>query len=133
MYMRKTQYTMSTEQNKLLKLIKLLVEDPKYAELAFDNLSSQSKKTLESKTLSVENLNKAILSNKEQGCLAHIGIRTNKLADVLEGASKIATNNNILRIIEGKLPNDFNNDLDTLCFLSLVKWIVFGKHQNQLF
>ena len=113
-HMRKTQYAMSTEQNELLKSIKLLAEDPKYAEFTFDNLSSQSKKTLESEMLSVEKLNKAILSNREKGCLAHIGIRTNKLADALEGASKIATDSNISCILEGKLPNDFNNDLDTL-------------------
>lgn len=39
-HMRKTQYAMSTEQNELLKSIKLLAEDPKYAEFTFDNLSS---------------------------------------------------------------------------------------------
>lgn len=114
MHMRKVQYTMHDEQNELLESIKLLAEDPKYAEFTFDNISSDIKKILESEKFSVEHLNKAILANKEKGCTAHIGIRTNKLAEALEGASQIATDTNISLIIEGKLPDNFDNSIDKL-------------------
>lgn len=114
MHMRKVQYAMRNEQNELLESIKLLAEDLKYAEITFDNLPGETKKILESEKLSVEHLNKAILANKEKGCTAHIGIRTHKLAEALEGASQIATDTNISRILEGKLPSDFENNLDIM-------------------
>lgn len=114
MHIRKVQYAMRKEQNELLESIKLLAEDPKYADLTFDNLSGEARKILEAEKFSVEKFNKAILANKEKGCTAHIGIRTNKLAEALEGASQIATDTNISRILECKLPSDFENNLDTL-------------------
>lgn len=114
MHMRKVQYAMRKEQNELLESIKLLAEDPKYSGLTFDNLSGEARKILEAEKFSVEKFNKAILANKENGCTADIGIRTNKLAESLEGASQIATDTNISRILEGKLPSEFENNLDTL-------------------
>lgn len=103
--MRKTQYSMNKEQNDLLDFIKLLQKDSAYAVFAFDNLPELVRKTLESEMGSAGNFGIVVTSNKESGCVAHFGIRTNKLSEALEGASIIATDSNISGILGGNFPS----------------------------
>ena len=111
LHMRKTQYSMNKEQNDLLDFIKLLQEDSAYADFAFDNLPELVRKTLESEMGSAGNFGIVVTSNKESGCVAHFGIRTNKLSEALEGASIIATDSNISGILGGNFPSGFDNSI----------------------
>ena len=52
-----------------------------------------------------------VTSNKEAGCVAHYGIRTNKLSEALEGASILATDSNISGILGGNFPSGFDNSI----------------------
>lgn len=111
LHMRKTQYAISKEQTDLLKLIAGFQEDSTYADFTFDNLPEFVRKALKSEMVSAENLSKVVSTNKESGCVAHFGIRTNKLSETLEGTFEIATDRNILGILGENLPSGFDNSV----------------------
>lgn len=112
-HMRKTQYSITTDQTQLLKSIELLEEDSKYEDFTFDNLPKLVRSVIKSEIASTENLNSIVVSNKENGVVAHFGIRTNKLTEALHGAMEIATDKNISNILGGKLPAGFDNSVGT--------------------
>ena len=80
--------------------IELLEEDSKYEDFTFDNLPKLVRSVIKSEIASTENLNSIVASNKENGVVAHFGIRTNKLTEALHGAMEIATDKNISNIQE---------------------------------
>ena len=78
MHMRKTQNKIHSEQEQLLSLIKLLQENEEYSDLNFANLAKFVQQSLLNEIESVVAFNKAILANKEAGCITPYGIRTHK-------------------------------------------------------
>jgi hypothetical protein len=113
-HIRKSQYKIQNEQNTLAKKISLFQKNDKYSDFTFDNLSKLVIKKFEIELSSIDFFNKAISSNKQDGCNTGFGVRTNKLFETLTGAEKLATNTNISNVLNGKFIKGFDNSIGDL-------------------
>ena len=111
MHMRKTQNKIHSEQEQLLSLIKLLQENEEYSDFNFANLAKFVQQSLLNEIESVGAFNKAILANKEAGCITPYGIRTHKLLEILEGTIELATEENIGHLLAGRYVSGYHNEI----------------------
>ena len=99
-------------QDNQYNLLKSLVSLPElYKDFTFDNLGKETVKTIVDDLVGISSFNEAI---KAQASVftASYGIRTNKIADAINLALPLTTEENIGRILGGLLPDGYDNSIE---------------------
>lgn len=106
---RSNQWKIQDNQYDLLKLLTLLPES--YKDFTFDNLGKESVKTLTNDLVGIASFNKAVKAQAEIFSYCY-GIKTNKIAEALNLALPLTTEENIGRILGGLLPPGYDNSIE---------------------
>ena len=106
---RSNQWKIQDNQYDLLKLLTLLPE--LYKDFTFDNLGKESVKTLTNDLVGIASFNEAVKAQAEIFSYCY-GIKTNKIAEALNLALPLTTEENISRILGGLLPSGYDNSIE---------------------
>jgi hypothetical protein len=106
---RSNQWKIQGNQYDLLKSLTLLPE--LYKDFTFDNLGKESAKTLTNDLVGITSFNEAIKAQASVFTPSY-GIKTNKIAEALNLALPLTTEENIGGILGGLLPPGYDNSIE---------------------
>ena len=113
LYIRSSQRAIKEEQATLLQDITRLLESGSH-DMTLDLIPGLVLKKIEDEILAATALDEAIKTNAQNKFTPHFGIKYNKLKTILEGVKELATDENISRILDGKLPLNYDNSIGDL-------------------